>query len=280
MHYDIYTVGTYSVGNSFFVYVMSIHVFPTMPSPTVVILILIGFIIPFFCLFGGLLDGAVIPSLLKLKRKQQTLPATVWHQGCCSSFTTLRKSMENSNKEIRYWQNQKAKLLESNSSIEMNFDKLTQSVSDLEEKIVKNTEIYNAKKQELKELQIARTNMLHKQWNNCLSETGSYVDNFCQWMNYSRDNLMKEFNSHQKECGKVRTELESLKQNVKNMMRECDADYTEANVDNDDLSNLNGAISDIRSINNDLTRNIKVEEDRLNKIQNKIKQCKVKLHKI
>lgn len=72
--------------------------------------------------------------------------------------------MENSNKEIRYWQNQKAKLLESNSSIEMNFDKLTQSVSDLEEKIVKNTEIYNAKKQELKELQIARTNMLHKQW--------------------------------------------------------------------------------------------------------------------
>lgn len=57
---------------------------------------------------------------------------------------------------------------------------------------------------------------------------------------------MKEFNSHQKECGKVRTELESLKQNVKNMMRECDADYTEANVDNDDLSNLNGAISDIR----------------------------------
>jgi len=39
MYYDIYTVGTYSVGNSFFVYVMSIHVFPTMPSPMVVILI-------------------------------------------------------------------------------------------------------------------------------------------------------------------------------------------------------------------------------------------------
>lgn len=36
---NTYTVGTYSVGNSFFVYVMSMHVLPTMPSPTVVILI-------------------------------------------------------------------------------------------------------------------------------------------------------------------------------------------------------------------------------------------------
>lgn len=34
-----YTVGMYSLGNFFSVYVMSIHVFPTMPSPTVVILI-------------------------------------------------------------------------------------------------------------------------------------------------------------------------------------------------------------------------------------------------
>ncbi|KYN22318.1 hypothetical protein ALC57_05272 [Trachymyrmex cornetzi] len=144
MHYDIYTVGTYSVGNSFFVYVISIHVFPTIPSPTVYN--------PIFC------------CLL------------TWHQG------------------------------------------------------------------------------------------------------YSRDNLMKEISSHQNECEKVRIELESLKQNVENMIRECDADYTKAN--DDDLSNFNGAIFDIRSINNDLTKNIKVEEDGLNKIQNKIKQCTVKLHRI
>ena len=55
---------------------------------------------------------------------------------------------------------------------------------------------------------------------------------------------MKELSSHQKECEKVRTELESLKQNVENMTRECDADYTKAN--DDDLSNFNGAIFDIR----------------------------------
>ncbi|XP_012058152.1 PREDICTED: uncharacterized protein LOC105621296 [Atta cephalotes] len=193
-------------------------------------------------------------------------------------FTTLRKLKDKSDKEIQYWKNQKSKLLESNNSIGMNFDKLTQNVSDLEEKVSENTRIYNAKKQELEDLQIARANMLHKQWNNCLSETKRYVDNFCQWINYSKDNLMKELSNHQKECEKVRTELEGLKQNVENMIRECDADYTKAN--DDDLSNLNGAIFDIRSINNDLTNNIKVEEDGLNKIQNKIKQCTVKLHRI
>jgi len=46
----------------------------------------------------------------------------------------------------------------------MNFNKLTQNVSDLEEKVSENTGIYNAKKQELEDLQIARANMLHKQW--------------------------------------------------------------------------------------------------------------------
>ncbi|KYN03891.1 hypothetical protein ALC62_05192 [Cyphomyrmex costatus] len=177
MHYDIYTVGTYSVGNSFFVYVMSIHVFPTMPSPTVYGLI-------FSLLFNGLLDGAVIPSLLKLKRKQQTLPATVWHQGCLSSYTS------------------------------------------------------------------------------------------------SRDYLTKEISSHQEECEKVRTELEILKQEVENMKTECNADYTEANMDDhDNLSNLNSAISDMKSSNNNLIKHIKMEEDELNKIQNKIKQCKVKLNR-
>jgi len=79
-------------------------------------------------------------------------------------FTTLRKLKDKSDKEIEYWKNQKSKLLESNNSIGMNFDKLTQNVSDLEEKVSENTGIYNAKKQELEDLQIARANMLHKQW--------------------------------------------------------------------------------------------------------------------
>ena len=79
-------------------------------------------------------------------------------------FTTLRKLKDKSDKEIQYWKNQKSKLLESNNSIGMNFDKLTQNVSDLEEKVSENTGIYNAKKQELEDLQIARANMLHKQW--------------------------------------------------------------------------------------------------------------------
>jgi len=79
-------------------------------------------------------------------------------------FTTLRKLKDKSDKEIQYWKNQKSKLLESNNSIGMNFNKLTQNVSNLEEKVSENTGIYNAKKQELEDLQIARANMLHKQW--------------------------------------------------------------------------------------------------------------------
>jgi len=79
-------------------------------------------------------------------------------------FVTLRKLVEKSNKEIQYWRHQKSKLLESNCNIEMNFDKLSRTVSDIEEKISENTRIHVAKKQELKDLQSARTNTLHKQW--------------------------------------------------------------------------------------------------------------------
>lgn len=79
-------------------------------------------------------------------------------------FMMLRKSFEKSNKEIQYWRNQKSKLFESNSNIEMNCDKLSRKVSDIEEKISENTRIHVAKKQELKDLQSARTNMSHKQW--------------------------------------------------------------------------------------------------------------------
>lgn len=79
-------------------------------------------------------------------------------------FMTLRKSTEKSNKEIQYWRNQKSKLLESNCNIEMNLDKLSRKVSDIEEKISENTRIHVAKTKELKDLQSARTNISHKQW--------------------------------------------------------------------------------------------------------------------
>lgn len=77
---------------------------------------------------------------------------------------TLRKLVQKSNKEVQYWKNQKSKLLESNCNIEANFNKLSQKVSAIEEKISENTKIHVAKKQELKDLQSARGNVSHKQW--------------------------------------------------------------------------------------------------------------------
>lgn len=76
----------------------------------------------------------------------------------------LRKSLEKSNREIQYWRNQKSKLLESNSNIEMNFEKLSQKVSEAEKKISENTRIHLVKKKELKDLQNSRANISYKQW--------------------------------------------------------------------------------------------------------------------
>lgn len=57
---------------------------------------------------------------------------------------------------------------------------------------------------------------------------------------------MKEIESHQDECRKVGEELAILKQELDDMKEECDSDYIEANVDDNDLSNLNRIISDIK----------------------------------
>ncbi|XP_039302659.1 uncharacterized protein LOC105192978 [Solenopsis invicta] len=193
-------------------------------------------------------------------------------------FETLKKSVEKSNKEIQHWKNQKSKLLESNNNIEANFDMLSRQVLDMEEKLSENMRIHIAKKQEVKDLQNMRANTSNKQWKDCLSGIGKYAEDFCQWItNYSRHVLMKDIESHQKECRKVGNELAILKQQLDDLTRDCDVDYVEANVDDNDLSNLNNIISDARSGNSNLMRNIKLEEDTLNKIEDKIKRSKVAL---
>ncbi|XP_071638623.1 uncharacterized protein [Temnothorax longispinosus] len=209
----------------------------------------------------------------------QTNPEEVENPGSeinsyIKQFMTLRKSIEKSNKEIQYWRNQKSKLLESNCNIKTNFDKLSQQVSDIEENILENTKIHVSKKQELRDLQSARTNMSHKQWNDCLSGIESYANDFSQWItNYSGHVLMKEIESHDKECRKVGEELAILKRELEAMIEECDLNYIEANVDDNDLS-IN-IISDVKSNNNNLVKKIRLEKDTLNKIQNKIKQSKI-----
>ncbi|XP_070513958.1 putative leucine-rich repeat-containing protein DDB_G0290503 isoform X2 [Cardiocondyla obscurior] len=191
---------------------------------------------------------------------------------------TLRKSIEKSVVGIEYWKNQKSKLLESNSFIEMNCEKLSRQVSDIEEKILENTRIHIAKKQELKDLQNARKNVAHKQWNDCLSKIDNYANDFSQWIrNYSRDVLMKEIENHRDGCRKVNEELAILKQEVEDMQKEFKLDCID-NVEDDDLSTLEIVTSDLNFSNNNLTKNIELEEDMLNKIQNKIEQSKIILN--
>jgi len=62
----------------------------------------------------------------------------------------------------------------------------------------------------------------------------------------SRDVLMNEIKSHQKECRKVGEELAILKQELDDMKGECDLDYVEVNVDDNDLSNLDSIIYDVK----------------------------------
>ncbi|KAH0947279.1 hypothetical protein HN011_011476 [Eciton burchellii] len=194
-------------------------------------------------------------------------------------FVTLRKLVEKSNREVRYWRNQMSKLLESNNNIEANYVKLVRKVSDIDAKISANTKIHAANKQELKDLQNARANMSHKQWNDCLSETGNYANYFSQWITeYSRDVLLKEIENHREECAKVGEELTVLKQELNDMRKKCDSDYIRANVD-DDLANLDGVISGTKLGNNNLMHNIRLTEDTLNKIQTKIKQSKIAINK-
>lgn len=192
-------------------------------------------------------------------------------------YATLKTLLEKSNKELQYWKRQKSQLLQSNSNIETNVNKLSQTVSKIEAEIREYTGIYDAKKEELKDQQGARTATLDKQWSDCSSEIGSYADDFSQWItNYSRDVLMKEIENHQKDCGKVGQELAIMKQELDDMKGECDTEYVEANAD--DLSYLNDIIFCIRSGNNNLKKNVRLREEELNKIQNKIKQSKVALN--
>lgn len=62
----------------------------------------------------------------------------------------------------------------------------------------------------------------------------------------SRNVLMNEIESHQKECRKVGEELAILKQELDDMKGECDLDYVEVNVDDNDLSNLDSIIYDVK----------------------------------
>lgn len=77
---------------------------------------------------------------------------------------TLRKSIEDSNKIMENWGNQTSKLLESNKNIEVNYDKLMMKISDIDELMSETIKTRTVKKQELEDLQYARTNLSRKQW--------------------------------------------------------------------------------------------------------------------
>lgn len=57
---------------------------------------------------------------------------------------------------------------------------------------------------------------------------------------------MKEIESHQQECRNVAEELAILKQELNDMKEECDSDYVEVNVDDNNLSNLNSIIFNVK----------------------------------
>lgn len=76
----------------------------------------------------------------------------------------LRESVKKSDRKIEYLKKHMSNLVESNHSIETNLDKIEQNVSNLNVKISAATKIYVEKKQELKDLESARTNILRKQW--------------------------------------------------------------------------------------------------------------------
>ncbi|XP_032676622.1 uncharacterized protein LOC116846638 [Odontomachus brunneus] len=194
-------------------------------------------------------------------------------------FMTLRDSVENSNKNVNHWINQTSKLVESNRNIEINYDKLMMKVSDINERMSETTRMCTIKKQELEDLQHARMISSRKQWNDCLSEIGNYANNFCQWITeYCSDVLTKDIENYHEECKKVSDDLAILKQELNDIKREHDLDYVEANMDIKDLSNLDTVISDIKYGNNNLMRTIRLTENSLSKIQNKIEQCKVAIN--
>ncbi|XP_011251051.1 uncharacterized protein LOC105248133 [Camponotus floridanus] len=188
----------------------------------------------------------------------------------------LRESVKKSDKKVQYLKTHLSNLIASNHSIEANLDKLEQNVSDIDAKISAATKIHAVKKQELKDFENARTNTLRKQWNDFLSKTGSYANNFSQWITeYSKDVLTKDIEDHQKECKKVLNELTILKQEVDDMREKCGMNCIEANVDVGDVPNLDSIISNIKLNNGKLIQNVRSMEDTLNKTQKKLKQCQI-----
>ncbi|XP_072762837.1 uncharacterized protein [Anoplolepis gracilipes] len=150
-------------------------------------------------------------------------------------FITLKHSVENSNRKVQYFKKEMSNLVESNRNIETNLNKLEKDVFDIEAKIEMTRKSHNEKKQELKDLESVKMNILRKQWNGCLSKIGNYSNDFCQWITkYSRDILMKDIENHQRECSKVGNELAILKQEVDDMRKKCGLNCTEINVDVDD----------------------------------------------
>jgi len=58
--------------------------------------------------------------------------------------------------------------------------------------------------------------------------------------------LLKDIENHREECVKVGDELTVLKQELNDMRKKCDSDHIRANVDVNDLANLDGVISDTK----------------------------------
>lgn len=57
---------------------------------------------------------------------------------------------------------------------------------------------------------------------------------------------MKDVENYRDDCKKVGDELAVLQQELNDMKREYDSDYIEANMDINDLSNLNTVMPDIK----------------------------------
>lgn len=152
-------------------------------------------------------------------------------------FVTLRDSAEICDRKVQKLKKHMSNLIENNYGIERNLDKLEHNVIDIDTKMMRTEKIHVEKKEELMDLQNARSNILCKKWNNCLSKIGNYVNSFCQWITeYSRDILEKDIENHQKECEKTRDELSIFKQEVEETIRKCDLNYIETNMD--DLQNF------------------------------------------
>ncbi|XP_029157411.1 uncharacterized protein LOC114929874 isoform X2 [Nylanderia fulva] len=151
-------------------------------------------------------------------------------------FATLRDSIKMFDRQAQRLNKHTLNLVESNHNIERNVDKLEQNMVKHDAKIMTTAKLHVEKKQELMDLQNAKANISHKEWDNCLSKIGKYADSFSQWITeYSRDTLMKHIEGYQKECKKVSDELTILKREVDDAIRKYDLNYIEANVDVDDL---------------------------------------------